>query len=85
MAAMCDINSTQTAATLSFFLLAMVLHPEVMQRAQEEIDTVIGRDRLPSFTDTIDLPYVSAIVKEVLRWRPVAPSSFDLHLAHIRC
>ena len=52
----------------------MVLHPEVMHRAQQEIDSVIGHDRLPSFGDVDDLPYVSAIVKEVLRWRPVAPS-----------
>ncbi|KAJ3556207.1 hypothetical protein NM688_g2152 [Phlebia brevispora] len=62
-----------TAAALSFFVLAMVLHPDIMHRAQAEIDNVIGRDRLPSFADETDLPYVVAIVKEVLRWRPVAP------------
>lgn len=34
---------------------------------------MIGRDRLPTLADEHDLPYISAIVKEVLRWRPVAP------------
>lgn len=51
----------------------MVLHPEVMHKAQAEIDSVIGRERLPGFADKERLPYVSAIVKEILRWRPVAP------------
>lgn len=62
-----------TVAALFVFLLAMVLHPEVMHKAQAEIDSVIGRERLPGFADKERLPYVSAIVKEILRWRPVAP------------
>lgn len=51
----------------------MVLYPNVMRKAQNEIDSVVGRDRLPSFSDQDELPYVRAMVKEVLRWRPVAP------------
>ena len=51
----------------------MLLHPDVMRRAQQEIDTVVGRSRMPNFSDEPSLPYVSAIVKEVLRWRPVVP------------
>jgi cytochrome P450 len=51
----------------------MRLYPHVMKKAQAEIDAVVGRDRLPMFEDQNDLPYVRAIVKEVLRWRPVAP------------
>jgi cytochrome P450 len=39
-----------------------------MRRAQEELDKVVGNDRLPDFSDEVDLPYTSAIVKEVLRW-----------------
>ena len=54
--------------------MAMILYPEVMQRAQKEIDMVVGRDRLPDFDDVDSLPYVDAIIREVLRWRPVAPS-----------
>lgn len=54
-------------------MLAMVLHPEVMRRAQEQLDAVVGRDRLPVVGDKNQLPYISAIVKEVLRWSPVVP------------
>lgn len=51
----------------------MILHPEAQKKAQEEIDRVVGRDRLPSFRDYEHLPYVRAMVKEVMRWRGVAP------------
>lgn len=51
----------------------MTLFPEVQRKAQEEIDRVIGPTRLPGSDDRTHLPYVDAIVKEVLRWHPVAP------------
>jgi len=46
-----------------------------MQKAHAEIDQVVGRDRLPNFADFDNLPYIRAIVKEVLRWKPVAPTA----------
>ena len=51
----------------------MVLHPDAQRKAQMEIDNVIGIDRLPDFGDEMSLPYVSALVKEVMRWHPVTP------------
>ncbi|KAJ3775785.1 cytochrome P450 [Lentinula raphanica] len=54
-----------TSTTLSFFLHAMTLHPEVQIEAQLEIDRVVGRSRNPTFADMKHLPYVRAIVKEV--------------------
>lgn len=51
----------------------MALHPEIQRLAQEEVDRVIGRTRLPRMTDREDLPYVGAVIKETLRWGPVAP------------
>ena len=54
----------------------MVLYPQVMRRAQEQIDLVVGRDRLPTFADRKALPYIEAIAKETLRWRTVTPLSF---------
>ena len=48
-------------------ILAMLKYPETMHRAQEEIDRVVGRDRLPAFEDRDNLPYVNAICTEVLR------------------
>ncbi|KAF5343052.1 hypothetical protein D9758_011136 [Tetrapyrgos nigripes] len=70
---------TQTPDTLmsvsSGFMLAMTRWPEIQRKAQEEIDRVVGRKRFPVFQDSVNLPYVTAIVKETCRWRPVAPLS----------
>ena len=64
---------TQTVTALVNFFLAMVWYPEVQERAQKELDEVIGHSRLPEFVDRASLPYISAVVKETLRWKPVAP------------
>ncbi|KAL4062156.1 cytochrome P450 [Scleroderma citrinum] len=70
----------QTASAINAFFLAMTLFPEAQKKAQAEIDAVIGTDRLPSYTDRESLPFVQAIVKEVLRWHVVSPIIFP-HLA----
>jgi len=62
-----------TRSTLQTFFLAMVLNPEVAKKAQEELDRVVGKDRLPDFSDRDDLIYISALVKELLRWNPPFP------------
>ncbi|KAA1473738.1 cytochrome P450 [Dentipellis sp. KUC8613] len=64
-----------TLSALSSSILALLLHPHVQRRAQQEIDDVVGRQRLPTFEDRANLPYVEAIYREVLRWNPVAPLS----------
>ncbi|KAI0312135.1 cytochrome P450 [Amylostereum chailletii] len=62
-----------TAAAMINFFLAMTLYPDVQRRAQQELDDVIGRDRLPTFEDREQLPYINCIVKETLRWKAVSP------------
>ncbi|KAH7925846.1 cytochrome P450 [Leucogyrophana mollusca] len=62
-----------TASTLLVFVLMMVLNPRVQEKAQAEIDLVVGNARLPDFTDRPSLPYVDAILRETLRWFPVVP------------
>ncbi|KAK1961023.1 cytochrome P450 [Colletotrichum sublineola] len=62
-----------SASSIHSFVLAMMLFPEVQKKAQEEIDTIVGSDRLPQSEDRERLPYVNALVKETLRWFPVAP------------
>ena len=51
----------------------MTLHPVIQTKGQQEIDHVIGNDRLPKLADRDALRYVEAIVKEVFRWNPVLP------------
>jgi Cytochrome P450 len=62
-------------STASHFILAMVLYPEVLAKAQEEIDTVVGNSRLPTFADRSSLPYIECIMSECLRWAVPVPMS----------
>ncbi|KAJ7146914.1 cytochrome P450 [Mycena epipterygia] len=80
-ASMYAAGSDTTVTALSTFVLAMLANPEVQKKAQMEIDEVIGLERLPDFNDENSLPYVSALVKEVLRWRPVTPIAIPHYLA----
>jgi hypothetical protein len=57
------------------FILAMVQNPAVQKRAQEEVDRVLSGTRLPQVEDLQDLPYLMAIIKECLRWKPILPLS----------
>jgi cytochrome P450 len=61
-----------TTSTLMSFALAMVLYPDVQRRAQAEIDSVVG-NRLPTFEDRVSLPYVESVLRETMRWCPIAP------------
>lgn len=70
----------QTYSTINTFILAMVLHPHVLKKAQEEIDRVIGPKRLPEFDDRENLPYIEAIFQEVLRSVVISYSSAKLQL-----
>jgi len=51
----------------------MMHYPEVQERAQKEIDAVVGTHRLPNFDDRSSLHYVDAVLRETLRWHPVFP------------
>jgi cytochrome P450 len=51
----------------------MAVHPDVQNKAQIEIDTIVGPHRLPEFEDRPSLPFVEALFREVFRWRPVLP------------
>lgn len=60
-----------TVSAIYGFFKAMVLFPDVQRKAQMELDRVIGNERLPSFADRPHLPYIEALVSEVLRWNNV--------------
>ncbi|KAI0795536.1 cytochrome P450 [Abortiporus biennis] len=50
----------------------MLHYPHIIDKAQEELDSVVGQSRMPEIEDKTKLPYINAIVNETLRWRPVA-------------
>lgn len=54
----------------------MVQHPHIQRAAQAEVDKVIP-DRLPKISDRGTLPYVEAVIKEVMRWKPALPLSMS--------
>jgi len=51
----------------------MTLNPDVVTKAQEELDRVVGKGHLPDFSDRDNLPYINALVKELLQWNPPVP------------
>ncbi|ESK81499.1 cytochrome p450 [Moniliophthora roreri MCA 2997] len=69
-----------TVAQLLWFFLAMAMYPEIQKKAQEEIDNVVGKDRLPTHEDRANLPYIEALLRETMRWRPVTPLAFHAAL-----
>ncbi|KAK7037749.1 hypothetical protein VNI00_010710 [Paramarasmius palmivorus] len=69
-----------TLSSTGTFFLAMAKNPQPQKLAQQEIDRVIGRGRLPSIEDRASLPYVNAIYLETMRWHPAVPLGF-VHMA----
>ena len=63
----------QTFLTISFFVVAMALYPDVQLKAQNILDNIVGDNRLPEHNDLENIPYIRAILLETLRWRPIAP------------
>ncbi|KAG5652580.1 hypothetical protein H0H81_004540 [Sphagnurus paluster] len=68
-------SNNQTASPLGTFTYAMLLNPDAQKKAQAEIDIVIGSGRIPGYEDRGSLPYVEALYREVMRWRPATPLS----------
>ncbi|KZP21555.1 cytochrome P450 [Athelia psychrophila] len=70
---MLGAGTETTLGTFHSFIMAMVLYPDVQAKAQRELDAVLGPNQLPSFADQDSLPYLTALVKELLRWEPLLP------------
>ncbi|CAA7261126.1 unnamed protein product [Cyclocybe aegerita] len=71
-----------TVATLASCILGLLDRPDVLQKAQIEIDRVVRPGHLPEFEDEPSLPYITAIVKESLRWFAVVPTAIP-HLLEV--
>ncbi|KAG9225725.1 hypothetical protein CCMSSC00406_0009322 [Pleurotus cornucopiae] len=67
-------GSETSHLALKTFFAAMLLYPDVQRRGQKELDAHVG-SQLPTFDDLPHMPYVHAIMLEVLRWQAVLPLS----------
>jgi cytochrome P450 len=65
-----EAGSEPTVGAMEAFILFMLANPEVLKRLREEIDLVVGSERMPTFEDEEKLPYLVACIKETLRIRP---------------
>jgi cytochrome P450 len=63
---------------MATLILALVLYPDVQKKAQAELDSVLARDRLPTFDDRPRLRYIDAMCREVMRWQMVTPLGASL-------
>lgn len=64
-------GSDTTGSVLQMLFKVMALHPETLTMVQQELDAIVGRDRLPTWEDEKDLPYTRALIKELHRWAPI--------------
>ncbi|KAJ3481860.1 hypothetical protein NLI96_g7376 [Meripilus lineatus] len=62
-----------TWSTIESFIFHVMLHPEVQKKCHEEIDRVLGDDKLPDFKDRETLTYLECVVQESARWHTVIP------------
>jgi len=70
-------GSDNPRMTLNTFVMSTLCHPHILRKARQEIDRICSNShtalRLPRIDDMPCLPYISALIKELLRWRPVVP------------
>lgn len=69
-------GSDTSATAIAFVIMAAATHPKAQAEVQAQLDSVVGRDRVPSFDDESLLPLVTAFYLEAYRWRPVSYGGF---------
>ncbi|KAG1854462.1 cytochrome P450 [Suillus subalutaceus] len=69
-------GSDTSASAITVMMMAATIHTDAQARVQEELDSVVGRTRLPTFDDQEMLPQVTAFMLESMRWRPVSLGGF---------
>lgn len=61
------------SSTLEWAMAFLIRNPGVMKQVQAELDGVVGTERVVQESDLEKLPYLEAVVKEVMRVKPGAP------------
>uniref|UniRef100_A0A803P9M0 Reverse transcriptase zinc-binding domain-containing protein n=1 Tax=Cannabis sativa TaxID=3483 RepID=A0A803P9M0_CANSA len=64
-----------SSSTVEWAIAELIRHPKIMAHVQEELDHVVGRDRLVSDADLTQLTYLQAVIKEIFRLHPSTPLS----------
>ncbi|KAK9698702.1 hypothetical protein RND81_08G124600 [Saponaria officinalis] len=68
------VGGTDTTSNTVEFAMAEIMNkPEVLNKVQEELDTVIGKDGVVEEHHIYKLPYLQAVMKETLRLHPTVP------------
>lgn len=70
-----------TTTTLHWGLLFMMYYPDIQERVQAEIESVVGSSRLPSVTDRENMPYTDAVIHEIQRMGNIIPLNV-VHMAN---
>ncbi|KAL7873468.1 hypothetical protein AOLI_G00125390 [Acnodon oligacanthus] len=61
------------STVMQWILLLLVKYPDMQAELQQQIDKVVGRDRLPSMDDKADLAYLEAFIYETMRYTSFVP------------
>ncbi|KAL1190853.1 Cytochrome P450 76C4 [Cardamine amara subsp. amara] len=68
------VGGTDTSTnTIEFAMAELMSNPELIKRAQQELDEVVGKDNIVEESHITKLPYILAIMKETLRLHPTLP------------
>ncbi|KAJ8449620.1 hypothetical protein Cgig2_005642 [Carnegiea gigantea] len=62
-----------TYVTITWVLSALIKHPRVMRLVQDELDSIVGRERMLVESDLSKLTYLDMVIKETFRLYPAAP------------
>nr|AKH41024.1 cytochrome P450 CYP76AA24 [Thuja plicata] len=66
-------GSDTSAATIEWAMAELIRNPDKMKKIQVELEEFVGRNRRVEESDIDHLPYLQAVVKEVLRLYPAGP------------
>jgi len=66
-------GSETVLTTIEWILLLIAGHSKFQEIVHKEIDTVIGKERTPSWDDRLQMPFTQSFIYEVFRWKTIVP------------